>query len=129
MLYWGETLSPDLVNFGTMTKKIQAIYITLLIVFIGLSGIAMSTPAQPRPAANILRFTPVGVTHPIKAKQVPISNLKSEAEPTSVNPNPKAASTSLDLEAGNSDWIVILAILIVAIVVIPIMIQRKEWNR
>jgi hypothetical protein len=32
-----------------------------------------------------------------------------------------------DLQAGSSDWIVALGILIVAIIVIPIMLKRKEW--
>lgn len=130
MLYWGETLSPDLVNFGTMAKKLQKIHFSILVALIALSGMAMSTPTQAlagiRPTANMLTPTPAGVRHSMKTGRILIPRPKNEAEPTPANP--REASIPLNLEAGNSDWIVVLAILIVAIIVIPILIQRNEWK-
>lgn len=91
-----------------------------MIVFLAtLSSVALTPPAitpqdltPPLPIPEIINSTPAVDILPI---QTPI--------PNKIKPTPTPSLT----RAGNSDRIVLIGILIVGIIVVPILLRRKEW--
>ncbi len=141
VLYWGETLSPVLVNFGTMTRKLQIAHISILFLLMALSSLALAPSEQVllSPTETLETINPtLTVTHTAKPDLTPTATRPiRKLRPTSTIMQPtrnitatpvKTRTVRLDLEAGTSDWIVLIGILIVAIIVVPIFIKRKEWR-
>lgn len=81
-----------------MTKKLRYFGIFLVFVLLTLSSLAYRLPAA------LLQETPT--------------------------PGPKAKATVaiVDLQAGNTDVIVLLGILIFALIAIPILLHYREWR-
>jgi hypothetical protein len=67
----------------------------------------------------------VTATHVIKSKSIFTA---TQARGITVTPAKTRSSLPPGAQAGNSDWIVVIGILIVAIIVLPILIERKEWR-
>jgi hypothetical protein len=127
VLYWGETPSPDLVNFGTMTRKLQITNICILFLLTALFNMALAPSTQVwLSATNTPKMIKLAVTTTRMTRPKP--SLTS-AQPGAVTATPvKGKSTPLEGQvAGTSDWIAVIGVLIVAIIVIPILIKRKEW--
>lgn len=116
VLYWGESLSPFLVNFGTMTRKLQLISLFVLFLLLALANLAMA------PSVQVFSSTPT------------VQNLKPDVTPsqpmreiTATPVKTRSAPASLAMQAGDSDSIALIGILLVVIIIIPIGLKYKEW--
>ena len=76
------------------------------------------------PTPGAIKPTPTG-TRLVKLK--PTLTVTQLAGDITATPGKNKPGIPLEKQAGNSDWIVAIGILIVAIIVIPIMLKRKEW--
>jgi hypothetical protein len=101
MLYWGETSSPELVKFVTMTQKLRIPLVFLLLSVLVLSSLAFQVAS---PFFQIDTPTPAPDTDSGEADQ-PL----------------------LESDAGSSDGITLLGILIFLIILAPIWALRKVW--
>ena len=91
------------------------------------SGMALA-PTQvllsPTPTSTkTVKPTPSG-TRLIKKSTLTVTQLAGGVTAT---PGKNKPTIPLDQQAGNSDLIVLLGFLIVAVIAIPILLKRKEW--
>jgi hypothetical protein len=114
-----------------MHRKLQITNISILLLLMAFSSMALAPSTQVllsmTPTLRAIKPTPSG-TRLIKLRPTSsVTQLAGNVTATSA----KTRSTPLppDMQAGTSDWIVALGILIVAIIVIPILLKRKEWWR
>ena len=112
-----------------MTRKLRTIKIAILLLIMAFSGMALAPSTQVSlgitATPRAIKPTPSG-TRLVKLKPT----LAATQLTKNITATPaKARSTPLppDTQAGTSDWIVAIGILIVAIIVIPILLKRKEW--
>lgn len=97
---WGETSSPELVKTATMTQKVRILILLFLVSALVLSGFGFQAAA---PFFQIDTPTP----------EVEVIQTE-ESEP------------SLEAQAGNSDGIALLGIVIFVVIVIPVWLRRKD---
>ena len=89
------------------------------------------TPSAITPTPSATRLLkpkpiPATATRLIKIKPtLTVTQLAGEMTVTPAKTRPTPLPS--DLQAGSSDWIVAIGILIVAIIVVPIMLKHKEW--
>jgi hypothetical protein len=112
-----------------MTQKLQITHICLLLLLMALSSVALA----PSPQALLsVTHTPKIIKPAITVTRVvKLRPTFTAAQPREITVTPvKTRSSSLPpgAQAGTSDWIVVIGVLIVAIIVIPILIKRKEWR-
>jgi hypothetical protein len=100
-----------------MTRTLLGASPALILLFLAFFSLALTPPA---PMPQIL--TPV-VTLPVVIGPTPGADTLQNATPAKIKP----ASVPLVKQAGNSDRIVLIGILIFGIIAVPILLQRKEW--
>lgn len=113
MVYWGERLSPVLVNFVTMStqRKIPAFFILFFIFLLAISNLAFRVIAPAIQTSS----TPQGS---------PTLSLTNTPEPDKLNKNDP---DSLKAQAGKSDWIVFFGFVMVVIIIVPMLMQKRNW--
>ncbi len=114
-----------------MTRKLQITNIFILFLLLALSNMAMTPSVQdsPTPTATAIHLKPAATdtrTVKIRATATPLQGA-SPSQPAGPTKT-RIASNSLAMQAGHSDWIVVIGIFIVAIIVIPLVLKYKEWR-
>lgn len=114
-----------------MTKKLQITLVFVLFLLFALSNMAMAPLAQAFLSPTL---TPVEIKQEVTATRTgrPSQTVTPSKTPRVNTPAPSRTKLSLDalraMQAGNSDWIAFIGILIVAIIVIPLLLKYKEWR-
>jgi|SRR5688572_1754837 len=103
-----------------MIRKLRLVFLPIIVFLVTLSSVALTPPA----------VTPQDLTPPLSVPEIINSTPAVEILPIQTpTPNKiKPTSTPSLTQAGNSDRIVLIGILIVGIIVVPILLRRKEWH-
>jgi methylaspartate ammonia-lyase len=100
-----------------MMRKLRNASPALILLLLALSSLALA------PSAHISQILTPVLTVPAIIKPTPVPRILQAATSTPT----KTKTVPLVAQAGNSDRIVLIGILIFGIIVVPILLQRKEW--
>jgi hypothetical protein len=103
-----------------MMRTLRLVVLPIIVLFVTLSSVALAPPAA----------VPQDLTPPVSVPEIINTALPVDIQPlpTSTPGKIKATPTPALSQAGNSDRIVLIGILIVGIIVIPILLRQKEWR-
>jgi hypothetical protein len=101
-----------------MIKHLRIAGLAMIVSLVALSSVALTPPTHLSQG-----LTPP-LTIPVIVQSTPTSHSAPAPTPGKIRPTPVPSIT----QAGNSDRIVLIGILIVGIIVVPILLRRKEWG-
>jgi hypothetical protein len=103
-----------------MMRTLRFVVLLIIVLLVTLSSVALTPPAP----------VPQDLTPPVPVPEIinTVLPVNTQPLPTSTPGKIKATPTPLPSQAGTSDRIVLIGILIVGIIVIPILLKQKEWR-
>lgn len=103
-----------------MIKNIRIIGLAIIVFLAMLSSVALTPARHPSQDLTSVATLPAIVDTLVSTHSAP----PATATPGKIKPTPTPNIT----QVGNSDRIVVIGILIVGIIVVPILLRRKEWS-